>query len=280
MRPIAISLFAAGLSLGIASAAFAADIPAKAPVYKAPVVAAFNWAGWYAGLNAGGAWGHSDPSTSTVFSPAGYFAATSVTAIGVAGQQRAKTSGFTGGGQLGYNWQWGNTVFGLETDFEYFRQNGSATSGAVYPCCAPTAFTINSSVTTDWLFTARPRLGWAVNNWLFYVTGGLALTELKGNFTFTDTFATALETASVSKTKAGWTVGGGVEAGLWGNWTAKVEYLYVDFGSTSATSSNLTAFAPPIAFPANVFAHSLDLRSNIVRFGLNYKFGGPVVANY
>ena len=267
-------LFAAAvLSFGLGQTALAADLPARAPVYKAPATAAaYNWSGWYAGLNAGGAWGHSDASTATVFSPTGYFATTSVPAIAAAGQQTDNTVGFTAGGQLGYNWQWSSAVFGLEADLEYFRQKGSAFSTSLYPCCAPTAFTINSSVTTDWLFTLRPRLGWAANNWLFYVTGGLAVTELKGDFTFTDTFATALETASVSKTKAGWTVGGGVEAGLWSNWTAKLEYLYVDFGSVGTTSTNLTAFTPPIAFPTNVFTHSVDLRSNIVRAGLNYKF--------
>ena len=216
--------------------------------------------------------GHADQNSGLQSAADCYFATSSVPAIATAGQQTDNTNGFTGGGQLGYNWQSGNAVLGIETDFEYFRQHGSATSGAIYPCCAPTAFTINSSVTTDWLFTARPRLGWAINNWLLYVTGGVAITELKGNFIFTDTFATALETASASKTKAGWTVGGGVEAGLWSNWSVKAEYLYVDFGSVSTNSANLTAFVPPIAFPTNVFSHSLDLRSNIVRVGLNYRF--------
>jgi outer membrane immunogenic protein len=86
------------------------------------------------------------------------------------------------------------------------------------------------------------------------------------------TFATAAESGSVSNTKAGWTAGGGVEAGLWGNWSIKAEYLYVDFGRISANSTNLTAFTPPISFPTNVFTHSVNLKANIARLGVNYRF--------
>jgi outer membrane immunogenic protein len=145
-------------------------------------------------------------------------------------------------------------------------------SGAVYPCCAPTAFTVTSNVSTTWLATIRGRLGYAVNNWLFFVTGGAAFTDLRGNFAFSDTFANAAESASFSDTKTGYTVGGGVEAGLWGNWSVKGEYLYANFGTLSANSTNLTAFAPAIAFPSNVFTHSLDLKANIARAALNYRF--------
>jgi outer membrane immunogenic protein len=131
------------------------------------------------------------------------------------------------------------------------------------------------------LFTARPRIGWAADNWLVYVTGGLAVGQVKANFVFTDTFATAFESGSISTTKAGWTVGVGGEVGLQGPWSLKFEYLYVNFGSVSINSTNLTAFTPPIPFPTNVFTHSVDLKSSIVRVGLNYRFGwGPVVANF
>ena len=154
---------------------------------------------------------------------------------------------------------------------------GSATGSAIYPCCAPTGFTVNSSVSSDWLITLRPRVGIAANNWLVYVTGGLAVANLKGDFSFTDTFAGATESASISKTKAGWTVGVGTEYALMNGWSVKAEYLYVDLGSENTTSRNLVAGAP---HPENVFSHSVDLRSNIVRGGLNYKFGGPAAARY
>jgi outer membrane immunogenic protein len=124
---------------------------------------------------------------------------------------------------------------------------------------------------SDWLFTLRPRLGFAANNWLLYVTGGLAVGDVKANFLFTDTFATALETASISQTKVGWTAGLGAEYAFAGPWSVKLEYLHVDLGSVSATSTNLTAFTPPIAFPTNVFSHSVNLTTDIVRAGINFR---------
>jgi outer membrane immunogenic protein len=106
---------------------------------------------------------------------------------------------------------------------------------------------------------------------LVYITGGLAVTQIKGDFLFTDTFATARESASISATKAGWALGGGFEYAWSGPWSVKVEYLHLDFGSVSTTSTNLTAFAGPIAFPTNVFTQSIKLSNDIVRLGINYR---------
>jgi outer membrane immunogenic protein len=89
------------------------------------------------------------------------------------------------------------------------------------------------------------------------------------------------EAVSLSSTKVGYAVGAGVEAGLWGNWTLKAEYLYVDFGTITGTG---LITAPPAVLAAgsnnNPFTHSFDLKANIARVGLNYRFGGPVVAKY
>jgi outer membrane immunogenic protein len=254
--------------------ASAADMPSKAaPAYAPPPV--YNWSGFYVGLNAGAAFGRAQEQTTTVFSPTGYFASTSVPAIQAAGDQTTTKTDFTGGGQIGFNWQSNHVVLGLETDFEFLGFKTSTLNGSVYPCCAPTAFTISQSAKADWLWTLRPRLGWAENNWLFYVTGGLAVTEIKGDFLFSDTFATANESASISKTRAGWALGGGVEYAWAGPWSVRVEYLHVDFGNfdnAKTTSSNLTAFTPAIAFPTNVFTHSIKFTDDIVRVGLNYRF--------
>jgi outer membrane immunogenic protein len=103
---------------------------------------------------------------------------------------------------------------------------------------------------------------------------------VKSNFTFTDTFATALETGAIRNTRVGWTAGAGGEYALGNGWSFKAEYLYVDLGRSTVTSTNLTAFIPPTAFLATVFTRSADLKSNIVRVGVNYHFGGPVVARY
>jgi outer membrane immunogenic protein len=274
-----VSVVAVSAILGI-SAASAADLPARTYT-KAPVMVnpSYNWTGFYVGLNAGGAWSRSNAATTTIFDPIGYFATTSPGAIGIAGAQRINSSGFTGGLTAGYNWQVSNIVFGIESDFNYLGLRGSSTGSGIYPCCAPTGFTVNSSVSTDWLITLRPRVGIAANNWLFYATGGLAVANVKSSFSFTDTFATATESASISRTKTGWTAGVGTEYALMNGWSVKAEYLYVDLGRESATSTNLS-ISPGVAFPTSVFTHSVDLRSNIVRVGLNYKFGGPVVARY
>lgn len=260
------------------TAASAADLGPRTYT-KAPVVvdASYNWSGFYLGLNAGGEWSRSNAATATGITAGGYFADSSTVAITALGAQRVNRSGFTGGLTAGYNWQASNVVFGIESDFNYFGVKGSATGSAVYPCCAPTGFTVNSSVSSDWLITLRPRVGIAANNWMVYVTGGLAVANLKGDFSFTDTFAAATESASISKTKAGWTVGVGTEYALMNGWSVKAEYLYVDLGSESTTSRNLVAGG---AHPENVFSHSVDLRSNIVRGGLNYKFGGPAATQY
>ena len=268
LRPVA-ALIAALLVPAISASA--ADLPRKAPAYQSPPL--YSWTGWYAGVYAGAAINPAHVQTTTVYSATGYFATTSVPAIASAGDQTFDTPGFTGGGQIGYNWQINSAVLGLEADFGYMGLKGSTTNSAVYPCCAPTAFTINQSVKTDWLFTLRPRLGWAMNNWLFYATGGLAVTHIKADYLFTDTFASANESASISSTRAGWALGGGVEYGFPGSpWSIKAEYLHVDFGTVSTTSTNLTTQPSNFNWPTNVFTHEVHVTDDIVRAGLNYKF--------
>ena len=101
-------------------------------------------------------------------------------------------------------------------------------------------------------------------------------THLNANFLFADTFATANESASASATQLGWVVGAGFEKEFESlpGWSVKSEVLYVAFPGVSATSTNLTAFTPPIAFPTNVFVHNVDLQALIARIGFNYRFGG------
>ncbi len=232
----------------------------------------YDWTGFYVGINEGWVGGTSAAMTETNFSPTGYFAASSVPAIKQAGDQQFNSRTFISGGQAGYNWQSGSLVLGGEMDLNYMHVTGGDSSTAVYPCCAPTNFTIQSSMHTDWLFTLRPRIGYASNNWLLYATGGLAVTKLNADFLFTDTFATAHEEQGFSETVYGWTAGCGVEMGLARNWSLKAEYLYADFGNISSQAGTFTAFTPPIAFPTNVFRYSMDLQTNTERIGLNYRF--------
>jgi outer membrane immunogenic protein len=246
--------------------ASAADMPTKAAVY-APV-AMYNWSGFYAGLNAGAAFGRASTQTSTTVGT--YFATTSLPAIATAGNQSANKVGFTGGLQLGYNWQMNNVVVGVEGDFGYMGLRASSSASALYPCCAPTGFTVSSTAKTDWLMTLRPRIGIANNNWLLYVTGGLAVGQVKGDFNFTDTFSAATESASISKTKTGWALGGGVEYALAGPWSVKAEYLHVDLGSVTGTSNNMVTGG--VASPGSTWSHSVKVTEDIVRVGVNYKF--------
>ncbi|WP_245332589.1 outer membrane protein [Bradyrhizobium erythrophlei] len=273
-------LMVAAAIVAVSAPALAADLPAgtytKAPAAVAP---AYDWSGFYVGVNAGGAWSRADLGTSTIFDPAhraGYFGdAVSTNLFNSVGNQRANTSGFIGGAQAGFNWQVDNFVAGLETDFQSFHQHGSSTATAIYPTggAAGVPFTISQSFSTDWLWTLRPRLGFAANSWLIYATGGLAVTHLKGNFLFVDGFADT-EAASMSETRTGWTVGGGVEYALLNGWSLKAEYLHLDFGTEEMTTHNLLD-SGTFPVPGQPFTHRVKLTSDIARIGLNYNFGTP-----
>ena len=280
------SMITSAALVAISAAAAAADLPSTKgePAYVPPPPA-FSWTGFYVGVNAGGAWGNLDPRTSTVYSDEGYFAETSAAAVNAVGQPAGRASGFTGGGQIGYNWQLNSVVIGLETDFDYLHAHANESASAVYPDYAPSVFNVSTSSTVDWLWTLRPRLGFlVVPNLLVYATGGLALSEAHSSFQFTDDyFGGASASGGLSGTRVGWTVGGGIEYALTQNWSIKAEYLYADLGRRTIDSNNLTWEGD--SNPATVFTHSVDPRINIARVGVNYKFDflappAPVVAKY
>jgi outer membrane immunogenic protein len=267
------SASALALSLGAATSA-KAQVP-------------YNWTGFYIGANAGYAWGRSDvtssfPCTETVFgnayicTPASLSSA--VGAVAATGTGRVSGNGFTGGGQVGYNLQAGNFVYGLEADFGAFHLNASRTAGAIYPFFglatpfAPFTYNFGATVETDWLFTARGRVGAAFGTLLVYATGGLAVTELKLTTSFSDNFPSGVPVGgsaagTASKTKTGWTLGGGAEWALGNNWTVKGEFLYIDFGSVAAPSAIRNA--PAYASALNT---SADLTARVARLGINFRF--------
>lgn len=269
------------LSVLLACPAMAADLPVKAPP---PPAAVFSWTGFYVGLNAGGAWGHSDATTSASCTPVPGIsplfcsplgAQANAIAVAAAGTGSMSGNAFTGGGQIGYNWQNSSLVLGLEADFESFRLRASRQASARYPAnfgpaVTTKTFTITSSMDTDWLFTARGRLGWAFSNLLAYATGGLAITNPSATHAFTDTPGlSATGTWSNSETRVGWTVGGGLEWAMNRNWTVKAEYLYLNFGSVNA---NGTVFSPSAPGYASATSTAVDLTAHIARAGINYKF--------
>lgn len=231
--------------LAAASAANAADMPAKAPVYKAPLISAYDWTGFYLGVNAGiGA------SQTTASTPSDPFTGSS--ALDRAG------AGFTGGVQGGFNWQFApHWVAGIEGDIGYLGVNRSSLDWND---------AVAVGIKTDWYGTLRGRFGYANGSTLFYATGGGAFVAVRNNF---DDLSSS-SNASKSEIATGWTAGGGIETALGGNWSAKTEYLYIDAGRQDF-SNTITGFA-------NIATAHFDNRFHIFRYGLNYKFGGPAVA--
>jgi len=208
----------AATTLGVGAAA-AADLPTKAPMYSpAPV---FSWTGFYVGVNAGYGWAN-----------------TSVT--GVAGS--SNLNGFLGGGQIGYNWQGASPlVLGVEADFQGTGQSRT-----------DTALGITVDQKLPWFGTVRGRIGYAFDRTMIYATGGLAYLNYKMSVSQLGV------TVSDDASRAGWTLGGGVEWMFAPQWSTKLEYLYIDTGDTS-----VTLFGVPFTGRA---------KDNIVRVGLNYHF--------
>jgi outer membrane immunogenic protein len=167
--------------------------------------------------------------------------------------------GAIGGGQAGYNWQSGPAVFGIEADFQFSGMKG----GLDAPC--PALICLGSFASFDqkmpWFGTVRGRLGYASDGWLIYATGGYAYARFE-----TDASAGVgplLVSLSRSETRSGWTAGAGIEVALARNWTAKIEYLYLDLGTHDGTWT-ITGL-PPLHDSTKVF-------TNVARGGLNYKF--------
>ena len=224
------------------TAALAADLPVKAP---APV-AIYDWTGFYIGVAGGGSLG-----TSTHIDAA----------TGIGDTLGYNVRGGLVGGTLGYNWQVSNFVFGFEGDASWVGEYGSHPDDGLVGNPAFTSFTKET-----WVATARGRAGYAVDNLLFYGTGGYAAAGVEAGVKDANTGALL---ASATSTRSGWTAGGGLEWGFAPNWSAKFEWLYMKFDS-----------APLNTLVAEGSRSSIPLDDNVVRAGINYRFGGPVVAKY
>jgi outer membrane immunogenic protein len=296
----------------IAGPATAADMAVKAPLYKAPIVAPWSWTGFYVGANLGYSWGRSSNDWNFVAFNAGAGPGPCLPAgfaWCAAGSDSSKLNGAIGGLQAGYNWQTGNYLAGIETDIQISGQKGSNIFTGAVPLVPgnglpPGIVAANHSEKLLWLGTLRGRAGITFDRWLVYATGGLAYGEVKAEGAATATGAPGGNVAaclpngcpflpfgswSNSRTKAGWTAGVGVEGAIGNNWTVKLEYLYVDLGNVDTTFATLpgcygNGSAGAGAFCLNTAAGTGTIHSrvtdNIFRVGINYKFAGPVVANY
>lgn len=291
-------------ALAVSAPAMAADMPLKAPA-MAPVI--FSWTGFYIGGNLGYSWGRGDTDftettsgtrSSQVFRTAGPTPVGPPTVVTLAnvtagGSGRAEINGVIGGGQIGYNWQNGSMVYGIETDLDATGERGDTTVCLTAGCPVGDIFG-SASYRLRWLSTLRGRIGVTVTpRVLLYATGGLAAGEVDSTFSG-GLVGGPFTTVTANPLKVGFAVGGGVEGALDNNWSAKLEALWVDLGSydtafagvTNTTVTNAlntpqqgfnTVTTTTTSTSGNFHTHVTDL---IVRVGLNYRFGGPVVAKY
>jgi outer membrane immunogenic protein len=272
-----------------ATSALAADLAApvytKAPVYVDP---GYNWTGFYLGGNLGYSWGRSS-DTSTFTNGGGTLLSTSV--------GRSNLDGIVGGGQAGYNWQMQGWVWGLEGDIQGTGERGSRDISCATGVCTPSTVTtttttraatgffgavlplITTTTTTitpgaaipatltqkiDWFGTVRARGGVLVTpRVLFYATGGLAYGQVNSSETIGGS------PFSSSDTRVGYTVGGGIEGAIGGNWSAKLEYLFVDLGRTSGSFATAIPASGGGMLASN---YSSRVTDNVLRFGVNYNF--------
>ncbi len=226
------------LSAVLAVSAFAAvgNLSMTSDGYAAPPTAAFSWSGCYVGVNAGGAWTNSDVSYTQTGGYTGSPAVDQSFAHNL-GSPSLGEAAFAGGGQVGCNYQVNSVVLGVETDIDYLHASANYfASGTVPTKGSGVSSTVN--VTTDWLASARGRLGYADGRWLFYGTGGLAVGNLSFSQRFLHLKTGSVEAGSASSTRVGWTAGAGVEYAVTQNLSAKFEYLYTDLGSVNFNSTN------------------------------------------
>lgn len=228
------SVVASVAALATASQALAADLgpyrpPAPPEAYVEPV-SQFSWRGFYAGVNGGYAWGSGDARLVTP----------GVTLDAI------DPDGWFGGGQVGYNAQFGSFVLGVEGDIQ-----GASIDGSSFDTVGGTDYRSSSSV--NWFSTLRARAGFAADRVFIYATGGVAWADM--DFSITE----GGNRFSGSDTLTGYTVGGGVEWALANNWTLKGEYLYIDLEDAKFHGGG----GPTTSF---------DNSFHTIRAGLNYKF--------
>jgi outer membrane immunogenic protein len=255
-------------SVALPSMASAADL---APYAKAPMLSpATNWSGFYGGVNVGYGWGNDNMSL--VGSAGSGFP-------GIPQSIGSRSSGALGGDQIGYNWQMGTFVTGLEADIQASGIRGMSQAAAIGFDTAPNELdSATSERKLSWFGTVRGRVGVTLTpSLLLFGTGGLAYGSVRnsGNGIQNDTadigaLTIVTNPASVAQTKVGWTAGAGVEWMFFHNWSAKAEYLHVDLGTSSAVGSTELNGAP--FHNGTTLTYRWQNSFDIVRAGVNYHF--------
>ena len=276
MKTVLMSAIALG---AMAVAATAADMPARgSAVAPAPYVApVFTWTGFYLGVNAGAAW-HSNDNCPGYYD---YTWSSGIIASRVSAFAPACNSddtAFTAGFQGGFNWQMGAVVFGLEGDVNWIGNDNKHGFGAY--AYNGKYYTLDASPRSTMLGSLRGRLGWSFDRALLYMTGGAAFRNstngdsisvysAASNGTLLATYATNSDRSNV-----GWSLGGGLEWAFTNNVSLKIEYLHSQFDRGNNLFVTSTSSYNAYAFRNDNSTDSID----VVRFGINYRFGGPTPA--
>lgn len=259
-------LLVAIATLAGSTGAFAADLPARTYT-KAPAMAvsAYNWTGFYVGIHGGADWFHKDWYLPVSAINCGGFPLCTPSNEG-----GHSASSWLVGGQAGYNYQIGQWVLGVEGQASWTDLKGSNGSPA-----APDNITHNSK--TSAVGTLAGRVGYTFDRFMIFGKAGGAWAHDK----FWETWGiaappgivpgTTLQTAESDR--FGWMLGVGAEYALAANWSVKVEYDYMDFGSHRETLQ-------PVGAAATAVQYDIRQRIELVKVGINYRFGGPVVARY
>ena len=234
--------------LALSIVANAADVGARPPVYAPPpvyVAPPFSWTGFYIGVNLGGAWDQRNVTDSL---------------FGLSLSNGNDKGAFIGGGQLGFNYQFGNFVLGVEGDIDGVANTNSPGNGVV----GPPFGTILVTSTNKWIATLAGRFGVTNDTWLFYGKAGGGWVGYD-NLTITNTVTGASITLSNNNTNSGWLVGAGIEWALAPNWSVKIEYDYLGLNSQTFT-------APAGGFLAGDTFTTSKPNVQMVKVGANYLF--------
>jgi outer membrane immunogenic protein len=227
-----------------AHAASAADLTPRLGGVEAPP--AFSWSGFYLGVHGGYGWGSSDWTVINIVPPPS-----------LSSTANPRSAGLLGGIQVGADHQFGNWVLGVGADFSLI--NGTASSASTLG--------INPTVAhseIDWLTTFTARFGYAVDRSLFYVKGGMGGAEFKDDYLLSGP-AAAVDSGTLGNIRVGWTIGAGYEYAVFDNWTARIEYDYLDFGSTDENF----VFSGVLSAAIN---QSIERKLQLVSIGIGYKF--------
>jgi outer membrane immunogenic protein len=275
----------------LGGSAQAADMPLKAPPMAAPVM--YNWTGFYIGGHVGGAWAdlnghdrfdHFDDHNcfwGGCFDDSGF------------GRNRGR---FIAGGQVGFNYQVNQWVWGVEGQISAVTSHHDDDGCGFIVVDGVRDSLFRCGNRGGWIATVAARLGWtfgATGNWLLYVKGGGAFADSRFDMRLRDgcVFNTTLCNTDLlfdnhNNTRTGWMIGAGLEYGAWGNWSWKLEYNFMDFGNRNLHFDDCFTTVTTICPVGSRLVHDLDfdLRVNVVKFGLNYRFGAapaaPVAARY